>query len=213
LAHNEEDVFDALLGTESAKFEANETVAPEELAQVVVSLGFDFTRLTAQNIKDLLADGKGLNRFLDKVATFSQAIPPGLGEEERHRRIRAKAEEIIGDWNDYKGVLPKFAREALIDKSIEEVPKELLKALPELTWTTVLAVSLGGVKGIAISLITTLIAKRFAQRNGPYKFLNRVDKMERKNIGDLYVPQWREMIGVETKADISNLPLRGAGPS
>jgi hypothetical protein len=197
LAHKEDDVFDALLGLEKADFGINAGVAPEELAQVVVSLSFDFTRLSAQNIKDLLCEGKDLGRFLDRVSAFSQAIPPGLGEEERTKQVKRKAEEIILEWEFFRGTLPAFAREAIAEKSIEELPKKFFEAIPEIALGSVVTTAVAGIPGIAISLLTSAAVKTYQGRNGPYKFLNRIDKVQQSNIGNLYVPQWREMTKIE----------------
>jgi len=197
LAHKEDDVFDALLGLEKADFEINAGVALEELAQVVVSLSFDFTRLSARNIKDLLCEGKDLGKFLDRVSAFSQSIPKGLGEEERVKQVKRKAEEIIQEWEDFRGTLPAFAREAIAEKSIEELPKKFFESIPEITWGSVLTTAVTGVKGIAITLLTSAAVKIYQGRNGPYKFLNRIDKVQQRNIGNLYVPQWREMTKIE----------------
>jgi hypothetical protein len=90
-----------------------------------LTTGFDLTRLTPENIKNLLDEENDLSRFLAAVNSFSRRVPAGLSIEERMRRLRREADAVLGAWNEYHRKLPKFAREAIVEKALEKIPEKL----------------------------------------------------------------------------------------
>jgi hypothetical protein len=128
LANREEEVFEKLLEIPLPLGQSTVAdVTTEELAHVVITMGFDLTRLNAWQICELLKQGKDLRAFRVAVANFASRIPPGLDAEERRRRLRQEAHEVLDEWNRYTRNLPPYAREALVDAALDKVPDKALE--------------------------------------------------------------------------------------
>jgi len=191
LANREESVFDKLLDAAAppgASSPADVTV--EELAHVVITTGFDLTRLTAEQISELLKQGKDLRAFRSTLSGFVSRIPAGLGPDERMARLKKEAELVLDEWDKYTSVLPPFAKDALVDAALDKAPDAIKEGIT--------AGALAAVASLPTLLITVGIAagiKMFKTRDTPLRFLSRVDKAVGRSIGSIYVPQWRALAG------------------
>jgi len=56
------------------------------------------------------------------VSEFATRIPPGLGPEERAKRLKSEAKGVLAEWHKYTSDLPSFTKEALIDSALEKAP-------------------------------------------------------------------------------------------
>jgi hypothetical protein len=187
LANREEEVFEKLLEIPLPLGQSTAAdVTTEELAHVVITMGFDLTRLNAEQICELLKQGKDLSSFRVAVANFANRIPPGLNAEERCRRLRQEAQEILDEWNRYTGNLPPFAKAALVDAALDKVADKAL----ELGLSATVATAVGASPGLLISVAVSAGAKMFRKRDTPLRFLSRVNKVVDRSIGSIYVPQW-----------------------
>jgi hypothetical protein len=193
LGQREADVFDALLGIDKPELHEGAKVEATELAHVVITTGFDLTRLTAQNICDLLKDGKDLGVFLAKAATLSEHIPEGLEQGQRQRELKKAADVLLSEWDGYHSKLPKVAKDSLIEKGIEKAAEKAVELFPLAAGATVAGSLLGVLPGLAISLVTVTGINLFKERHGPFRYLNRLNKTVNKSIGSIYVPQWGEL--------------------
>ena len=191
LATREEQVFEKLLDIPLAPAApANADVTVEQLAHVVITTGFDLTRLTPAQISELLKEGKDLRAFHSALAGFVSRIPPGLGPEERTAQLKKEAQSVLDEWAKYTALLPPFAKEALIDSALDKAPDLITEGIT--------AGALAAVVSLPSLLISVGIAtgvKMFRKRDTPLRFLSRVDKAVDRSVGSIYVPQWSKLAG------------------
>lgn len=201
LAERDEDVFNVLLGLPSQKPADSADGVADDLAQLVLTTHFDYTMLTAEDIKNLILEEKDLKSFRNRVVEITSDIPAGLGLAERRQRLEKKKKDIMLEWEQYRSLLPSFARKALIETSVEEGGKKVAEHLPDIataiTAGTATAHLLGAAPGFAVSVLTLAGVKMWKDRTNPYKFLNRVEKATaagwKKHAASLYLPQWSKL--------------------
>lgn len=141
LANEEEAVFEKLLEIPRPGGAATGgEVMVEELSHVVITIGFDLTRLTADQICELLKRGKDLRSFRAAVGNFASRIPPGLDQAERQKRLRQEAEAVLEEWNGYTRDLPSFAKEALVDAALDKVSDKAIELGAQATVAAALGV-------------------------------------------------------------------------
>ena len=192
LASREEDVFERLLEVPlppASGQSANVTV--EELSQVVITMGFDLTRLTPKQICELLKQGKDLRKFRAAAANFAGRIPAGLDGAERRKRLRQEAQAVLDEWHDYTKGLPAFAKESLVDAALDKAPDKAI----ELGLGVTAAAALGALPGLLISIAVSTGVKMFRRPDTPLRFLTRINKVVDRSIGSIYVPQWSSLVG------------------
>lgn len=197
LANREEDVFEKLLGiAHPPGAYAADDVTSEELAHVVITTGFDLTRLTPAQIAELLKEGKDLRAFHAAVTTFACHIPAGLGPDERAARIRKEAQSVLDEWDRYTSHLPAFAKDALTDAALDKASDVIADGIKEGIEESAKAAALSTVVSlptVAISVAVSAGMKMFRKRETPLRFLTRVNKAVDRSIGSIYVPQWRAL--------------------
>jgi hypothetical protein len=201
LAEREEDVFNALLEIPKTLSAAPDDDLASDLAQLVLTTYFDYTMMTASDIKILIEQKKDLRRFRHRVATIVSDVPEGIGPEERKRRLEQKKKDIFHEWEEHRDLLPKFAQKALVETSAEEALKQAAEHLPTITAAaaagTLTAHALGAAPGLALTIVAGAGLKMWRRRNSPYRFLNRVDSAVSKSwktrAASLYLPQWSKL--------------------
>jgi hypothetical protein len=172
-AESEADIFEALLGGRIAREAPPAADTVDELSQIVMTTAFDVSRLSAKQIATLLADGHDLRRFKNALIPIAASLPPISDVEERRKRLKAAAKEVLHEWDKYKKSLPKFALTALVDAVELEWPKVVgtggLLAFEQTWW-------LGA--GLGVALLTSKGAKivsDFREHvNGPYRYLSKI---------------------------------------
>jgi hypothetical protein len=191
LANQEEQVFEKLLEMPVPPGQAAAAdVTVEELAHVVLTMGFDLTRLTAEQICELLKQGKDLRRFRAAVANFASRVPAGVDGEERHKRLRQEAQAVLEEWNGYSTGLPPFAKEALVDAALDKMPDKAIEVGMGLAAGAATSTVIGVLPGLLITVAVTTGVNMFRKRDSPLRFLSRVNKVVNRSIGSIYVPQW-----------------------
>lgn len=195
LANEEELVFEKLLEVPVAPGkDVSPDVVVEELAHIVITIGFDLTRLSPEQICELLKQGKDLRQFRKAVSQFVGRIPPGLDHEERKKRLRQEAEAILEEWATYSGKLPSFAKDALVDAALDKVPETALEIGKTVATGAVLSTVIGAVPGLLLTVGVVAGVKMFRKHDSPLRFLSRVDKVVNRSIGSIYVPQWSALV-------------------
>lgn len=195
LANREDQVFKALLEIPTArrKEDVGETV--DDLTQIVITTGFDLTRLKAQDIKNLLDDGCDLKRFRNAAASFAKLIPPGMGMKYRQQKMKRQAEAMLEEWQDYRRLLPtsirRSFRQATVEKIAEKAGEKIVEGLAAGTGAAVFHSVLGALPGFVVSMVLVTGVKTYLKRrNHPLRFLNRIQTATDRSFGSLYVPQW-----------------------
>jgi hypothetical protein len=112
---NEEQVFENLLRDGVVGTAPPRADLVDDLAEIVLTTLFDVNRLTVDQIAELQKDGKDLRRFKDVIAPVAAQIPDIGSSDERWRRLREAANQVIEQWTEYKKSLPRFALDALVD--------------------------------------------------------------------------------------------------
>ena len=121
LANSEKHVLAKLLEMPiSPDDELREDVTVQELCQVVLATGFDLTRLKPEDIRDMVMQGgRELRKFYGNLGGFAANIPADLDDQERARRLGAKAEEVLEDWRACTEKLPQL-KQAIKDAASEK---------------------------------------------------------------------------------------------
>jgi hypothetical protein len=171
---DEEAVFTELMrGTARRKSTENKV---DELTLVVMRSCFDVSKLTPQNIADLLNDGKDLLDFKRALVPFASALPDIRDPDERERRFKHVADEVIEKWQSYRKSLPRFAVDALIKTSEIDTPKALVPLTSSLTGTLLMGVE--GLLTFGIIGYTGMgVIREWRSRfNHPFRYLTRIQK-------------------------------------
>lgn len=196
LANREERVFEKLLEVPLPPDTAtSHDVAVEELAHVVITTGFDLTRLTPEQVCELLNQGKDLRSFRSAIASFVARIPAGLGPDERVKRLKIEAESVLDEWEKYSGTLPPFAKDALVDAAFDKLPEKGLELGLTAVGGAALSTVVGALPGLLITIGVAAGVKMFRKRDTPLRFLTRVNRVVNRSIGSIYVPQWSSLTG------------------
>lgn len=172
---DEDEVLKRLIGVYQPGQPISAAERTDELASVVLTTNFDFTKLTAAQIGELVRDGKDLRAFKAALVPIAETIPEILDPVERNKRLKEKANEVIGQWKKYKKSLPKFALDALMESSEMKFP-ELAAGL--FAAGTGLALASGAGLGIGILAWKGLgIWKKFKeQSSSPFSYLTQIEK-------------------------------------
>jgi hypothetical protein len=187
VTRNEDEIFDELIGQPAPSHAPPTHDTLDDLSEIVITTNFDVTRLSASQIAELLADGKDLRRFKDALIPFVASIPPIEDPQEREKRLRAAAEEVIAEWGKYRKSLPKFALDAIFD--VTELK------WPDLAFATILGGGttwgIGAQAGLGITLVSYAglkIWRKYKQvASSPYGYLNRVAKAQSKSQSSLFL--------------------------
>jgi hypothetical protein len=194
LASTQEQVLSRLLDMpEFLEDEGAGRVSVQELCQVVLVTGFDLTRLTPEDIGEVIRKGSvELRKFYGGLTRFAANIPAGLDEPTRAKKLRSKAEEVLADWRQCMEKLPQLkeaVKEGASDKGLEKA----VDLAREAGAAKSIAHFVGGLPGLALAVLVKAGSVMVRKRDTPYSFLNRVESIIDKRIGTLYVPQWREL--------------------
>jgi hypothetical protein len=124
---DEELVFEELIRGRTTRRvtggDATEKV--DELVQVVMRSCFDVSKLTPSQIAQLVNDGKDLRAFKQALIPLAMSIPEISDPNERQKRFRAGAEEVVSMWNGYRKSLPRFALDAIVEATKTTPPAGL----------------------------------------------------------------------------------------
>lgn len=194
LATREQEVLNKLLDVPAfAAVDDGDKPVVQELCQVVLITGFDLTRLGPEDIRDMVVDGgRELRKFYGKLNGFAGNLPPGLSQTARRQKLQAKADEVLADWRLCMDKLPQLKeaiKEGASDKGLEkavEIAKDAVGAQSIFHF-------IGGLPGVALAVLVKAGSTMLRKKDTPYAFLNRMQKVVDKNIGALYVPQWRQL--------------------
>lgn len=177
VTQEEDDIFDEILGinksSKRGEIPVSETL--DDLVETIMTTFIDVSRLTAEQIAELHKEGKDLRRFKERLLPLAATIPSIHSHEEREKRLKLAAEEVIEEWQSYKKTLPRFFIEALIDTQDIKAP-ELSTGL----LGAVSSISGGLAAGIGVFLVTysgLKIWRKYKENvRNPYQYLSRLEK-------------------------------------
>jgi len=137
---------------------------------------FDLSQLTPAHIGELIKDGKDLRRFKNALKPMAESIPDIKAPDEREKRLKIAAEEVVETWNDYKKSLPRFALDALLDVSKLDMPAIASSIVAGAASGVALAAGLG----LGIGLVTysgfRILRKYRENIDNPFQYLSRIEK-------------------------------------
>jgi hypothetical protein len=175
IANNDNEVFEELIGGESKRVQPSSSDTVDDIAEVVMSTTFDLSKLTAEDIGNLVRDGKDLRRFKNALMPIAQTIPHIQDAGERNRRLCHAANEVVEEWKKYRKTLPRFALDALSDATEVKFP-EIASSL--IAGASGLRLGVGA--GLAISLLTysgVKIWRKYRENSAsPYQYLSRIQE-------------------------------------
>lgn len=174
---DEEEVLNRIVGLPGTKKDTPGAEKVDELAQIMMTTCFNLERLSAEQIAELIKDGKDLRAFKNALVPIAESIPEILDKTEREKKLKQKAEEVIQQWSSYRKSLPRFAVDALVESTEVKIPDVAAGVIAGATTGLALA---SGV-GLAIGLLTwqgLRIWRKFKESTAanPYRFLSRVEK-------------------------------------
>jgi hypothetical protein len=202
IAERESDVLNAMLDLPRNVDTVPGEDFADDLAQLVFTTQFDLSSLTAPQVAMLIEEKKDLAQFRTRITQVVSDIPAGIGLSERVKRLEGKKKEILNEWDQYRSVLPKFAKDALAETSLEEGVKKAAEHLPEMIELgtaaagKITATVLGVAPGFALSILVGAGLKMRRNRDSSLRFLSRVDSAIQKNwkrSASLILPQWSKL--------------------
>src|SRR6266480_7130898 len=207
VAERESDVVNVMLDLPRNTDSVAADDLSDDLAQLVFTTQFDLSSLTATDIKTLIEEKKDLAHFRTRVTQIVSDIPAGIGLSERVKRLEMKKTDILNEWDQYRSVLPKFAKDALAETSIDESVKKAAEHLPELVELAgpaavgkLCASVIGGGPGFALAIVAGTGLKMWRAKDSSLRFLSRIDRKIQKNwkqrSASLILPQWSKFAAV-----------------
>jgi hypothetical protein len=145
----------------------------DELAEIVMTTAFDLKRLSAEQILELIKEGKDLRQFKQGLIPIVR-IPNIPDPEERQRRLKEAAGEVLAGWENYKKGLPYFAAQALVSAINFKNPDVVTGIMSGATSGLMLASGVGlGIALLTFSGIT--IWRGYKEKaNSPFRYLSRI---------------------------------------
>jgi hypothetical protein len=171
---NEDLVFQQLTGLAPATpGPAWTQPATDEFAMTILTTAFDVSKLRAQQVAELVREGKDLSAFkkrLDDELRGARLIP---NPEERKNRLEAAARDIVNDWQKHRKILPKYALEALIP--LQETKLSLATGIiAGATSITVLSAGVGLAIGLAAYAGVNAWQRYQDSQNHPLNYLSKI---------------------------------------
>jgi hypothetical protein len=174
---NDDAIISRLIGDSPERgVGASRAEIVDEVAQLVMVTGFDLTALTAAQIAELHKEGKSLRRFKETVGSVAKALPDIADPDERDRRFRDTANEVLEEWGKYQRSLPRFALDALLKAASWEPPAILTGLLAGAASTAVFASGAGLLVGVGVYAGYGAWEVYRSQRDGPYRYLSDVKR-------------------------------------
>ena len=207
IAERESDVMNVMLDLPRNTDTVPADDLSDDLAQLVFTTQFDLSSLTATDIKTLIEEKKDLAQFRTRVTQIVSDIPAGIGLSERVRRLEMKKKDVLNEWDQYRSVLPKFAKDALAETSVDESVKKAAEHLPEFIKLAghaavgkLSASVIGGGPGFALAVVAGAGLKMWRAKDSSLRFLSRTDSKIQKNwkqrSASLILPQWSKFAPV-----------------
>lgn len=173
---NDDLVFDELIVSpflrRPAQLPASDGV--DQLTQTVLSFAFDVTRLFPHQIAELLSDGKDLRSFKQALAPIAATIPQISDPEERTKRFRAAALEVVDAWEAHKKSLPRFALDAIVNATKVRPPDVISGVLMGASSTVALGVGTGLMVGFLAYAGVSIFRDYRTAKNSPYRYLSKI---------------------------------------
>lgn len=173
-AQDEAEVFSDLFKLEGEPKTASVQEIADELAEVVLVHCFDLSRLSPEQVAELIKDGKDLRQFKNGLLPVAESLGDILDPEEREKRLKKRAEEVIEAWQAYRKSLPGFAAKAIVSAAELTFPALAIQAMSNASSTLTLAAA----SGLMISLATYKglnIWREFKKdTTSPYRYLSRL---------------------------------------
>jgi hypothetical protein len=166
------------------------TELTDELAQVVLTIGFDVSRLSTPEVIALARDAKGLHAFKMKISEIASQIPEIPNAAERARRLKQAAEGILEEWAYGTGGLKDFVKETAIAGFEKTLPSQLEKlagalltdvrgsAAAAAASSAVTTTALGAAAGLGVGLITFAgfaLLRRYL-KSDPHRYLTSIHR-------------------------------------
>ncbi len=172
-SQTEQEILDTLLSDSVARAPDPSQVV-DELVEIVLVSTFEFRKLTAAQIGEMLREHQDLHTFKQKVAEFAAMVPTIPNPKERKQRLEQLAETIRGDWQHQRRTMPRYALDALFEAADVNLPAYL----PLLVASASSELSTFAFGGLFLAMITHKAAKIFgtyrSHANTPYRFLTRL---------------------------------------
>lgn len=176
ISQNETTVFATLLGENPPTEAPGLADTADELTEIVMTTGFDVSRLTAEQIAELHKEGKSLERFKDALIPIVKHLPAMTDPVTREKRLQEAAQEVFNQWEKYKRSLPKFAADALFDVTSIKLPEVLASQLSSAV--TFLAFGTWGSLSLGLLIYggVRILRKYREHIQSPYQYLTRISK-------------------------------------
>lgn len=170
LTYEDRALFDELAGISQKNLPA-----PSQLAGDAVSFAlhaqFDFSRLTPDDIRGLLADGKDLRKLTDVAQAKVRELPAILDDRVRTKRIEEIGKEMLDEWKVYRKSLGPRVAATLVEGASLELPSTALTGLAgQLSWQSGFLAS----AGLLVYKAHQLWSGFRAGESGPYRYLSRI---------------------------------------
>lgn len=173
---DETEIMDDLLERGEARSTASPAELADELAEVVLTTRFDVSRLTAEQVAELIKEGKDLRAFKTALLPIAQSLPDLTDPLERERRLRQKSDEVIDSWMSYRQSLPRFALDALVEVGDMTMPA-IVSTVLAAGGAAIAATATAGLSlGVLIWKGRAILHKFRERQSDPMRFLSQLEK-------------------------------------
>ena len=188
----EEDIFDSLLEkrTSTGVAKPGDGLVDGAL-QLIIGKQMDLSWVSFDDVAAIVREGNDFQRFRVRLQELAANMPPAALPAERKKQIAELAAAARTEWEDYRKGLGSFGR-MFVDSALDE------KAWPALSmfgaaatgYASLGVASLGAglFVGLAHVVTKTVLAKRIARRDSPYRYLSRLTKAGAVLVADLPTP-------------------------
>lgn len=151
----------------------------DEVLELVLTTRFDVSGLTADNVAELIKEGKDLSQFKQALVPIVASIPDIRDPKERRESLETAANEVVKKWEEYRKSLPYYAAQALAQAVTFKNPDIVLGALsgaPGVAAATGVLLAAGIGLGIGLMTLTGMsIWRGYKEKaNSPFRFLTRI---------------------------------------
>ena len=180
VTQSEEEAFNSILLNNikppepSARMDITDKA--NQLTEIFMLAYFDLSRLTPNQIGELVRNGHDLRNFKRALIPIAESLPDIPNAKEREKRLKDAGREIIREWEKHKKSLPRYALDAIWGAG-----KEI--KIPDFAQTLIAGASgyaLAGAVGMSLGFLVYTGYKTWTKfkrdLTHPYQYLSRVEK-------------------------------------
>jgi hypothetical protein len=177
---NEKEAFNSILLNNikppepAAKIDITDKA--NQLSEVFMLTSFDLSKLTPNQIGELVGNGHDLRNFKKALIPIAESLPDIPNLKEREKRLKDAGREIIDEWEKHKKSLPKYALDAIWEAGKEIKMPDVCQSLMAGATGYALGSGIGLTIGFMCYTGYKIWDKFERELHHPYQFLSKIEK-------------------------------------